>query len=336
MEVKDKNCGIWRDITDPRRAETVDDLEEGLKEPEFENLEIPEHLGPVREIIDDHKIKRYAFEIDEYSPWSLEKSPFYDSERVGQAGILVNDLVQMFTTVYRASHVIGLHTEEEIWFENPVKIDEIVTLEGDYTQAYVKRGQGYVEMDATAKGEDGRTIIRHHGVEILKTVPGNISGRASAKPTKTVTGIVAPDARYSQAIPADVRAGDAVTPMKKTITAEQAAVYSRVGEFVTNIHNNLEMARKGNLRYPIVQGAQIFCSITHMLTEYFGKDFLTAGHLKTKFISSVKTFEPMELGGCVTGVSETEDGKLVTMEVWARRKSDDRLCVIGWADCVIY
>ena len=72
------NKEIWRDITDPRRAEYVDDLEAGLKEPEFENLQIPEHLGPVQEKIDDHKIKRYAFEIDEYNPWFLEKSPFYD------------------------------------------------------------------------------------------------------------------------------------------------------------------------------------------------------------------------------------------------------------------
>ena len=70
------NKEIWRDITDPRRAEYVDDLEAGLKEPEFENLQIPEHLGPVQEKIDDHKIKRYAFEIDEYNPWFLEKSPF--------------------------------------------------------------------------------------------------------------------------------------------------------------------------------------------------------------------------------------------------------------------
>lgn len=70
------NKEIWRDITDPRRAEYVDDLEAGLKEPEFENLQIPEHLGPVQEKIDDHKIKRYAFEIDEYNPWFLEKAPF--------------------------------------------------------------------------------------------------------------------------------------------------------------------------------------------------------------------------------------------------------------------
>ena len=85
------NKEIWRDITDPRRAEYVDDLEAGLKEPEFENLQIPEHLGPVQEKIDDHKIKRYAFEIDEYNPWFLEKSPFYDGARIGGAGMLVND-----------------------------------------------------------------------------------------------------------------------------------------------------------------------------------------------------------------------------------------------------
>ena len=84
------NKEIWRDITDPRRAEYVDDLEAGLKEPEFENLQIPEHLGPVQEKIDDHKIKRYAFEIDEYNPWFLEKSPFYGGARIGGAGMLVN------------------------------------------------------------------------------------------------------------------------------------------------------------------------------------------------------------------------------------------------------
>ena len=88
------NKEIWRDITDPRRAEYVDDLEAGLKEPEFENLQIPEHLGPVQEKIDDHKIKRYAFEIDEYNPWFLEKSPFYDGARIGGAGMLVNARVR--------------------------------------------------------------------------------------------------------------------------------------------------------------------------------------------------------------------------------------------------
>ena len=36
---------VWRDISDPRRAQTVDDLEAGLKSPDFENLSIPETFG---------------------------------------------------------------------------------------------------------------------------------------------------------------------------------------------------------------------------------------------------------------------------------------------------
>lgn len=120
---------VWRDITDPRIAEIKDDLEEGLKEPKFENITIPEHFGPVRVTIDDHKIKRYAFELDDYLPWSMEEkeNPF-GKERIAQAGLLTNDIVQLFTLAYRGSKVIGLHTEAQLWFKSPAKLNEVVTL----------------------------------------------------------------------------------------------------------------------------------------------------------------------------------------------------------------
>lgn len=168
---------IWRDITDPRRAEVADDLEAGLKEPDFENIVIPEHFGPVKERIDDHKIKRYAFELDDYLGWSMndQENPF-GNRRIAQAGLLTNDIVQLFTLAYRGSKVIGLHTEAQLWFKSPVRIDEVVTLEGAYTDAYEKRGQGSVVLEASVKGEDGRDIVDYRGVEIFRTTPGNIAG----------------------------------------------------------------------------------------------------------------------------------------------------------------
>jgi acyl dehydratase len=333
--MKDKQS-VWHDIVDPRRAAFVDDLEAGLKEPEFENLEIPEKFGPVQEIVDDHKIKRYAFEIDEYGPWFLDKSPFYDGARIGQAGILVNDMVQLFTQAYRPSHVIGLHTEEQIWFDSPVKLDEVVTLQGEYTESYVRRGQGYVVMHAQTTGEDGRSIVRHRGVEILKTIPGDIAARASATPEKRVTGELQPGARFVSQAVADLKPGDAITPIQKNITAEQAAVYSRVGDFIINIHNNLDMARKGNMPIPIVQGAQLFCTLTQMLTQFFGPAFFTGGWLRTKFIAPVPVFEAFELSGQVIGVEKLPDGKRkVDLEVWVRRSSDSRLAVAGWASATV-
>ncbi|MCL4663033.1 hypothetical protein L0Z14_19110 [Burkholderia multivorans] len=186
----------WRDLTDPRRAIGVDDLEAGLKEPVFENLEIPEALGPVTITVDDHKIKRFSFTQDDYLPWYLQDgaSPF-DGARIGQLCLLGNDLVQLFTTRYRASKTVGFHTEEQMWFDSPVKLGERVTMKGTYVEAYERRGQGYVVMEAQATGEDGRSIVRHRGVEILRTVPGKIAGRGSATPEKRVTGEVSASAR---------------------------------------------------------------------------------------------------------------------------------------------
>ena len=335
---KQREEEVWRDLTDPRRAEYTEDLEAGLRDPEFENLVIPERFGPVRERIDDYKIKRFAFELDDYLPWAMEKgsSPFW-GRRVAHPALLTNDLVQLFTLAYRASRVIGLHTQAQMWFDSPAYLDEVVTLEGAYQDAYVRRGQGYVELEARATGADGRSIVRYQGVEIMKTVPGDVAGRGSAKPEKRVTGEIPPGARTVDRIDReDVRVGDVLRPQSKCLTAEQAAVFSRVGEFVINIHNNLAQARKGNLTIPIVQGAQHFCAFPQLLTRAFGADFFTAGWVKVKFLSPIKVFEPFETTGLVTGIEPQPDGrKKVLLDVWNRKTTDGKMAAAGWASCVI-
>ncbi|WBU36852.1 MaoC family dehydratase [Homoserinibacter sp. YIM 151385] len=316
----------WRDLVDPRRAVEVDDLEAGLKEPEFEQLEIPEQLGPATVVVDDHKIKRFAFTQDDHHPWHLEASPF-GGRRVGHAALLGNDLVQLFTTVYAASRVVGLHTEEQLWFDSPAFLDEQVVLEGTYTEAYERRGQGYVVMEATATGEDGRSILRHRGVEILRTRPGDVAGRGSAAPAadqRRVTGEVPEGApAFDPAAPA---AGQVLPVLPKTITVEQAAVFSRVGEYVRNVHNDLALAREGGMRVPFVQGQQQFGVLAELLTRQLGAGFLAGGWMRVKFLKTVDVHEPIEAGGIVTAVA---DGR-VELDIWVRR-ADGGLSAAGWA-----
>jgi acyl dehydratase len=325
----------WRDLTDPRRAATVADLEAGLKEPVFENLEIPEQLGPVTIVVDDHKIKRFAFTQDEYSPWYLQQSPF-DGARIGQPALLGNDLVQLFTTRYRASKTVGLHTEEQMWFDNPVRLGEKVTLSGCYTESYQRRGQGYVVMEASAVAEDGRSIVRHRGVEILRTIPGAIGGRGSDTPDKRVTGEVPANARMIDRVDSTAREGDVLKPMTKTITAEQAAVFSRIGEYVRNIHNDLEIARAGQLPVLIVQGQQQAGVVAAFLAQAFGTPWFTSGWFRVKFVATLSVFDPIAVSGVITAITRQSDGRSkVELEVWLRRASDSRLTTVGWASCVV-
>ncbi|WEX07252.1 hypothetical protein [Chelativorans sp. AA-79] len=324
----------WRDLTDPRRAAHVDDLEAGLKEPIFENLEIPEEFGPVTVTIDDHKIKRFAFTQDDYNPWTLAASPF-DRRRIGHACLLGNDLVQLFTLKYAGSKTVGFHTEEQMWFDSPVYLGERVTLSGSYVEACERRGQGYVVMEARAVGEDGRSIVRHRGVEILRTVPGTLAGRGSSTPERKVSGEVPPDARVVQSFGSDSRPGDVLAALHKVITAEQAAVFSRIGEYVRNIHSDFLIAREGKLRVPIVQGQQQVGVLGECLTRAFGQHWFTKGWLRVKFVNTLEVFDPITATAFVTGVESVEEGKRIDAEVWIRRRSDGKLTTVGWASCEV-
>jgi acyl dehydratase len=335
MSVSDTSRdAIWRDITDPRRAVELEDLEAGLKAPVFENIELPEEFGPVSVRIDDHKIKRYAFSQDDHLDWAIRgDSPF--GGRIGHAALLANDILQLFTLKYAASAVVGLHIEEQLWFDSPVHLDEVATMHARYVDAYTQRGQGCVVMEGEAIGADGRSLIRHRGIEILRTVPGDIVGRAgSTESRRRVTGEVPADARRSVRLHDDVRVGDALQPLHKTITVEQAAVFSRIGEYVRTTHNSLEVAREAGLRVPIVQGQQLVGVLAQLLTSAFSEGFLTSGWLRVKFIAPVFVHDELTVEGIVTAVEPTADGAAVELEIWIRRP-DGRLAVAGWASATL-
>lgn len=332
MSVPDTAADVpWRDITDPRRAQEADDLEADLKSPIFENVELPEQFGPVRVLVDDHKIKRYAFSMDDYLGWAIDGGGPFGEGRIGHAALLANDVLQLFTLRYAASDVVGLHIEEQLWFDSPVRLGEIATLGARYVDAYTRRGQGCVVMEGEARGEDGRVILRHHGVEILRTVPGDIVGRAeSAESRRRVTGTVAPDASRAARLRDDVAVGDALEPMRKTITVEQAAVFSRIGEYVRTTHNDLGIAREAGLRVPLVQGQHLVGVLAELLTAAFGEGLFTSGWLRVKFLAPVFVHDEITADGLVTAVERTDGGIAVDLDIWIRRP-DGRLAVAGWA-----
>ncbi|CAM5742371.1 hypothetical protein SALBM311S_00507 [Streptomyces alboniger] len=275
---------LGRNLTDPSRAAHEQDLEAGRKPPVFDQIVIPEEFGPVDLMIDDLKVKRFAFTQDDHGDWYLRAGPH--GPRIGHAGLLANDLLQLFTLNFAASQVVGLHTEEQLWLDRPVVVGQPVRLFGRYVDKYERRGQGYVVMEADARDENGRTLVRHRGVEIMRTTPGEVAGRGSAG---SRTGRRVSD-EYDASLPLVERLGGGtvpgmgLAPLRKEITFEQMAVFSRIGEFVTNIHNDLGAARAGGLAIPIAQGQQLVCYLAELLTRAFGAEWFTTGWLHVKFL----------------------------------------------------
>jgi acyl dehydratase len=327
-----------RDLTDPVRTIASDDPEAGLKAPEYENIDIPEEFGPVQIEVDDLKVLRFAFVTGHLEPWQLTERPF--SRRVAPAAILANDLLQLFTLTFAPSQVVGLHTEEEMWFDQPIHVGDVAELSGTYVEKYERRGQGYVVMEAAARDAEGRPYVRHRGVEIMRTVPGAVAGRGSAGSASQASKKRPITAEYDPQLPAVVTAGSGlvagarIAPMVREITQEQASVFSRHGEYVVNIHNDLATARAAGLDAPIVQGQLMFCHLVTLLTRVFGATWYAGGHLHCKFLKPVSAIDTIELSGAVHDVVDAEGGPRAELDVWVRR-GDGELAVVGWADAEV-
>lgn len=319
-----------RDLIGPQRLRETGVLEQGLKEPIYENIEIPEHFGPVEIVIDDLKIKRFAFVTDDYGDWYLRSGP--SGPRIGQPGLLANDLLQLFTTRYAASQVVGLHTSEELWWEHPVEIGQIVTLEGDYTEKYEQRGQGSVVMEAGATDEAGRVLVRHRGIEIMRTRPAEVGGRgaATAPHGPRVTGEYDQTRPLVDTLDIGIEPGTGLVPIPKEVTFEQMAVFSRLGEFVRNIHNDLETARAAGLELPILQGQQQVCYLAQLCARSFGTRWFTGGSLKVKFLRPISSLQTIELGGVVRAVEDDGSGPEAHLDLWIK-DANSRMTTVGWA-----
>jgi acyl dehydratase len=306
-------------VTEPRKGVVA----------RYENILLNEEFGPITEMVDDYKVKKFAFCMDDYHPWYFGESPL--GGRVGHAGILANELLQLFIQVYDANTVVGLHTHEELWFVNPVFVPERVRLCGTYVEKYERRGKGYVVMEADARGEDGRVLLRHRGVEILHVEPGSVVGKSTAEAQeRRVTGEYRKDVEPVSRARGGLAPGTPLVPLHKQPFQDQIAVFSMVGKHVRNAHTDIEVARRAGLKDTLAQGMMESIYLTELLTNFFGPSWFTTGWQKVKFIRPVYCGEKLTVRGVITGERHEADGTRLEVEIWVQNAAGE-MTAAGWA-----
>jgi len=304
-----------------------------LKAALFEVVEVGEELGPVEEVVTDHKVKSFAFTVDDYHPWYFGDSPF--GGRIGHAALLANDLLYLYMTKYDPTTVLGLHTHEELWFHHPVFVGERVTLRARYVEKYVRREKGYIVTEAEATGHDGRLLLRRRGTEIMRVRPGDVVGRRTAEPpVRRVTGEYRRDVAPAAHARADLAPGTPIVPLIKQPRQDQVSVFSRIDQFYRNIHTDLELARAAGLTGPIIQSEMEVMYLAELLTSFFGAPWFTSGWLSTKFIHPVYVGETLAVRGVVTGRTETPGGIRLDLDLWVENAAG-KMTVVGWASGLV-
>ncbi|MEV1286311.1 hypothetical protein [Micromonospora sp. NPDC049679] len=304
-----------------------------LKAVRYENFEVGEKFGPIDLLVDDHFIKSYAFTVDDYHAWSFDErvSPF--GERVGQAAILLGDLLRLLNTRYDPFQDFGLHQREQVWFSSPVRMGERVRLTGEVVETYVRRGRGYFVTDAEARSlEDGRLIVRHRAIECAEIGdPDTLGGgSAPASNARRVAGVYPTDREIVRVAGPGLAVGSPLPSLRKVVHQEQMSVYSNVQGFWRTTHTDLAAAQSQGLETTLAQGLMAAAYISELATGFFGPAWFTTGHLDLAFVAPFGPGEEVRVLGVVSDVPEN-DGR-VEIETWVERASDGSKIAVGWAD----
>jgi acyl dehydratase len=108
------------------------------------------------------------------------------------------------------------------------------------------------------------------------------------------------------------------------------ALFSRSGEMVHNIHNDLAKAQAAGLERPIAQGQLLLCLMSSLVEDVFGASWASGGHIIAKFLRPVPAFSDITIGGAVHEVTMTSGRSRAELDLWVVQ--DGKLSAVAWAE----
>ena len=107
----------------------------------------------------------------------------------------------------------------------------------------------------------------------------------------------------------DLQADTVLPELKKSITQEDINLYAKASRDFNPIHIDAEFARKTPAGGTIAHGMLILAFISEMMTDAFGKSWLTGGKLNVRFKAPARPGDEISVQGKIEKV-QGSDGQI--------------------------
>ena len=304
------------------------------REPTYEAVEIGEIIEDMVDA-DEHFVKSLIYALDDDSDWYSNEDTSFGGRIVPSAGI-AKELVLLFLKRYDPNKVVGLHQKEEVFFHKPAQVNQSITMQGSYTDKYMKRGKGYTVFDSKAFDKNGELLVHQISTEIMR-IPENLelgSSSGKAENDKKVTPQWPEDRTPVAKASPSLETGTPIVTLKKTAYQDQMSVFGGCGKQIHNIHTDDLFAKKAGFKDTLCQGMQTTCWVSQMLANFFGSSWLTSGWMKMIYLKPVFRGESVTCRAVVSGVETIKEGPKLSLEVWID-KPDGTVTSVGWASALI-
>lgn len=250
---------------------------------------------------------RWARLHDDAHPWYRGDSPW--------GGPAAMPWIMYFSSMNLLGHEFGRerHLPSEVGgggfaryraeFLAPIPVGSVVTVGGEVTDKYSRRGRGYIQwrLDASI---DGRLVQQHWkdwafpaSLEDLENWPE----------------------RVSDPHPPEVPALATLEPIRMKMTIDRTIEFE--GPIPLNNHNDLAAARAAGRPAPLVQGELTFGLLCRVLRDHFGAGFVVGGTIDVRFI------QPVYVNQTITAHAEvlSSQADRAFCRVWAENEDGGRV-----------
>jgi len=113
----------------------------------------------------------------------------------------------------------------------------------------------------------------------------------------------------------ELKIGLELPGMQKHITQEDINLYARASHDFNPIHINEEFARKTPAGGTIAHGMLILAYVSQMMTDAFGKAWLTGGRFNIRFKAPARPGDVIRVQGKVKNIQDDKEQTTVNCEV---------------------
>lgn len=129
----------------------------------------------------------------------------------------------------------------------------------------------------------------------------------------------------------DVRVGDLLPELKRTVTQEQMHLYAGVSEDENPLHTDPEFARQTRYGGTIAHGVLILAFFSQCMTNWVPNGWLRGGEIDAKFVAPVYAGDTVVVSGNVVGITDWDGVIVARCEV--RAMVGDRTVLAGVTKC---
>ena len=120
-----------------------------------------------------------------------------------------------------------------------------------------------------------------------------------------------------------LREGENLPAIERTITQDRINQYAEASKDFNPIHIDAEYAKKTALGGTVAHGMLVLAYISQMMTDAFGRYWLTGGSLNVRFKAPARPGDTITVSGKVCRVEKSADQKLVNCEVLCQNQNGE-------------